>query len=325
MPVYFKKFLFHLNNKYYELQKSIHDLNSVGVEITGRCDLRCKHCYMDSCAGNFPEEINTGEWIAFFSQLNKDFGNKIVIQITGGEPLVRLDLFDILRHIKELGFRVSLASNGLLLNDKNIIELKKYISSLSISIDGLEESHNYLRNADTFQKVIGNIKNARKMGLKNITIKTAVFKRNLEEMEKMFKLVCDLEADNWHIFAMEPIGRSKKNMKDILSKKEYGRLCDFIDKLHEDKKNKITIIFEEQSGLFLGEKTFDSNKFKLCNAGISSCAILYNGNIASCVQGDRTDTHGNIKNCDFKKIWYNEFINNRSKQYKCCQNHYFAR
>jgi MoaA/NifB/PqqE/SkfB family radical SAM enzyme len=278
---------------------------------------------MDSKTANLPEEVSTGEWISFFDQLKKDFGNKVTIQITGGEPLLRTDLFKILPHLNRLGFRVSMASNGLLMDEKNIIELKKFITGLSISLDGFKESHDYLRNANTFKKTVENIKKLKKLGFKDIMIKTAVCKKNFGELKNFYKLIQDLRVDNWHIFAMEPAGRGQTNIKDILTKKEYIQLCDFIDELKKDKKKNLKIIFDEQSDLYLDEKTCNCNKYKLCHAGISSCVVLYNGDIASCIQTNRTTDYGNIKNADFKKIWYNGFQENRSEKYKNCQNHYF--
>lgn len=321
--MYFKKFFFHINNKYYQLQKSIHDLKSIAVEITGRCNLQCKHCYMSAQASNFHEDVSFDEWIGFFNRLKKDFGNKIVIQITGGEPLLRTDLYEILKHLKILGFRASLATNGLSLDEKNIIELRKYISGLSISLDGFKPSHDCLRDASVFGKTVESIKNLKRQGFKDITIKTTVFKKNLRELNEFFRFIQTFEIDNWHLFAMEPAGRGRLNEKEILSQKEYGELCDFIDELKKDKKNKLKILFEEQSDIFSEEKTCDYNKYKLCYAGISSCAILYNGDITGCIQSDRTVIFGNIKNDHFKNIWYNEFKNNRSGKYKHCQNHYF--
>ena len=320
----FKRLFWDLNIKYYDLQKSICELKSIGIEITGRCNLQCRHCYMNSQRESFDEEISCKEWLEFFNNLKKDFSNKISIQVTGGEPIVRADIFIILAHLNKLGFRTSLASNGLLLDLENIKELKKYVSTLSISLDGFEESHNYLRNSSVFKQTVENIKNAKKLGVKKITVKTTVYKNNFKQLKDFYKFIQYLGIDNWHLFAMEPNGRGNSSKQDVLSLEEYKQLCEFIDEMKKDKKKNIKIIFEEQSDLFLGEKTYNCNKYKLCHAGISSCAILHNGDIASCIQDDRSNIYGNIKNDKFKDIWENEFKINRSKKYRCCKNHYFS-
>lgn len=319
----FKKLFLDLNIKYYDLQKSLRELKSIGIEITGRCNLQCKHCYMDSRKENFSEEISCDQWLEFFDNLKSEFGNKVSIQITGGEPSIRSDIFIILAHLKKLGFRVGLASNGLLLNSKNIKELKKYVLTLSISLDGFEESHNYLRNSSVYRQTVENIESAKKSGIENLTIKTTVYKNNFKQLEDFYEFIQSLGIGTWHLFAMEPNGRGSSSKQDVLSIEEYKQLCDFVDKIKKDKEKNIKIIFEEQPDSFLEEKTYNCNKYKLCHAGISSCAILYNGDITSCIQDNRNIVYGNIKKDKFKDVWENGFKINRSKKYRRCKNHYF--
>ena len=319
----FKKLFLDLNLKYYNLQKSLCELKSIGIEITGRCNLQCKHCYMNSKREIFNEEISLNEWLNFFDELKREFGNKVSIQVTGGEPFVRSDIFEIFAYLKKLGFRVTLVSNGLMLNLENIKKLNKYISALSISLDGFEDSHNYLRNASTFKQTVKNIENVKKLGMKNLSIKTTVYKNNFQDLRKFYKFVQNFGINDWHLFAMEPNGRGNLNKQDVLSIKEYKQLCKFIDEIKKDKDKKLRIIFEEQPDSFLGEKTYNCNKYKLCHAGISSCAILYNGDITSCIQDSRNVIYGNIKNDKLKDVWDKEFQSNRSKKYRFCENHHF--
>jgi len=322
--VLFKSLFLDLNQRYYNLQKSLCELKTIGIEITGRCNLQCKHCYMTSKREVLVEEISCKRWLKFFDDLKTEFGNKVSIQITGGEPLARNDIFEILTHLKKLGFRVTLASNGLFFSLENIKELKKYVVVLSVSLDGFEESHNYLRGALVFKQTVENVKLAKELGIKNLGIKTTVHKNNFQELNKFYKFVQSLEVDSWHLFAMEPSGRGASNPKGVLSVEEYKQLCEFVDEIKKDKDKKLRIIFEEQPDSFLGEKTFDCNKYKLCHAGISSCAVLHNGDITSCIQDNRNVIYGNIKNDKFKNVWENGFKINRSKRYRCCKNHYFS-
>lgn len=319
----YRKLVWGMSLRCYEAQKSFCELRNLGIEITGRCNLRCRHCYMESRTQSLPEELSAREWIEFFSELKKDFGNKIIIQITGGEPLSKEGIFEILSCLKQSGFRVSIATNGTLLDDKRIIELKKYISSISVSLDGSRESHNYLRGAEVFDLVLRNIRKAQAAEIKNIVIKTTVYRRNFREIEKFYEFLEKEGIRTWHLFAMEPRGRGEMHQEEILSFADYEKLCAFIDNIRADKKRKMRVVFEEQSGSLMGGKTLDCRRYRLCRAGISSCAILSNGNVVECVQGNREDVQGNIRKKGFKDIWEKKFTANRSPDYRSCRKHHF--
>lgn len=315
-----KNIYWDINQRYYNLQKSLHELKTIAIEITSLCNLQCKHCYMNSKKKS-TDDLTTEEWNNFFSQLKKDFGNKLTIAITWGEPLVRQDIFEILSNLKIHGFNVNLSTNGILLNKDNVWELKKYIYALSISLDWFDESHNYLRQSNVFDKTLENIKLCKELNY--LVVKTTIYKKNIWELEELYKLMQDLQIQQWHLFPMEPMWRAKENQKEILSKEEYNLLCEFVDKIKTNKKGKLKIRFSEEGSNFMYDKTCDYCKFKLCNAWINSSAILYNGDIVSCMQSNRNNIQGNIKTDNFKQIWETRFLKNRQKDYKSCDNHYF--
>lgn len=318
-----EKIYWQLANKNHELQKNIHELKSLGIEITNRCNLHCQHCYMSSIGPQGEDDISTKEWKDFFDQVKNDFGTKVSIQLTGGEPLVREGIFEILEYLNNLGFKTTLATNGLLINEDNIKLLKKYLVAMSVSLDGFGENHNKLRNSLVYQKTLENIKLAVKSNFNSLVIKTTVFKDNLNELNEFYRFISDLGIKKWHLFAMEPIGRGWENQR-ILSIEQYKQLCDFVDSIKKTKK-RILVKFEEEGSDFMYKKTCEICKYKLCSAGISSCAVLYNGDIIDCIQDNRNNlcVYGNIKNDNFKEIWQTKFITHRQKNYKYCDNHYF--
>ncbi|MFH0819099.1 MAG: radical SAM protein [Patescibacteria group bacterium] len=320
-----KKLYWQIAQKNHDLHKSIHDLKFLGIEITNRCNLQCRHCYMNADHKQMTDYISTKQWKKFFLELKKNFNNKIVIQITGGEPLIRSDIFEIIEYIKLLGFKVTLVTNGILLNQQNLPKLKELLTSLCISLDGFANSHNQLRNAEIYDLVLNNIKLAVKIGINDLTIKTTVTKRNLTQLHEFYNLLKETPVPKWHIFSMEPIGRGKYNQDLILSNDEYLELCAFVDQIKKEKKPKIKIKFEEGDCDFLVDKTCKICKHKLCYSGISSCSILSNGDVVPCIQDNRNnlEIQGNITRDDFKDIWADKFQKNRDKKYKFCQNHYF--
>lgn len=319
-----KKLFWGISKKHYSLNKSIHELKNVGIEITNRCNLKCKHCYMNSVDCE-DEELSTEEWLNFIKKLKKDFGEKVLLQFTGGEPLVRKDIFEILELCKKLNFKTTITSNGILLDKTNIEKLSKYVSSFSVSLDGLKNNHNLIRNNDCFDSVLNNIKQIKKFSKKYLTIKTSINKNNFSNIRNIYNLINNLEIDSWHVFAMEPIGRGAKNKNLILSKDEYWELCEIVDQIKSDQGRKVRIVFEEEGSNFMYSKTRDYCKYKLCSAGISSCSILYNGDIVKCIQDDRNNIfkEGNVLHDNFKEVWENKFLISRGRDYTSCNNHHF--
>lgn len=319
------KIFLNLYDQYHNIQKSTLNLNSIAVEITRQCNLQCKHCYMNSKIKDSNDELTTKEWVNFFKNIKKHFGNKVEIKITGGEPLIRKDFFEILKGIKELEFKkISIATNGLLINDKNVKTLKKLLTGISISLDGFELSHNYLRSSETYQKTLEKIRLLIKNNFSYIVIKTTIFKNNIADIDNFYNFISNMGIDKWHIIPMEPLGRGKINKNEILSLNQYLELCNFFDKI---KKNasKMKVAFEEQNNFLSLQKTCDLHCYKRCGAGIDSFAVLYNGDIIDCIQDNRDNLvkYGNIKNENIKLIWLNKFSEKRKKSYKFCDNHYF--
>ncbi|MDD5221114.1 MAG: radical SAM protein [Candidatus Pacebacteria bacterium] len=322
MP-FIKDVYWNIKKKNYELLKSIHELKSIGIEITNACNLHCKHCYMNSIQNKFKDNLTQEEWINFFIDLRKNFGNKVLIQITGGEPLIREDIFIILKELKNLGFKISLATNGVLLDDQKLDLLSPLLTSLSISLDGFSNSHNYLRDGNTYDKVLENIKKLTRHNIEYLSIKTVIYKKNIEELAPFYQFLKTLKIDLWHVLPMELLGRGVMNKQEELSNQEYEKLCSFIDKIKKDKDKNMRVMFGEEADYFMSDNACDCLKYKLCSAGISSCGILYNGDVVNCIQEDRStlSPQGNIKIENFKNIWDNKFLEHRSLDYRYCINH----
>ncbi len=318
-----QKIILFFYNQYFQVSKKTHELKSISIEITNGCNLSCRHCYMNSMIIN-EEVISCEEWCDFFKKVKKDFGTDVGLGISGGEPLIRKDIFKILKYAKELGFNVGLATNGLLIDKENIKELKKYVSAISISLDGFQKSHNYLRGSEVYQKTLDSIKLVKEAKI-SLLVKTTVYKKNLPSIESFYSFVKSLGVYEWHFFAMEPFGRGNKNRQDVLSVEGYKKLCSFVDRLKNDNKQGVNIRFGEEINLFSEIKTCDYYKVKKCNAGVNMCSILYNGDIVKCFTGDenRLKVEGNILNDDFDKVWEEKFNESRKKCYNYCNSHYY--
>ena len=131
-----------------------------------RCNLTCKHCYATSADIDFDGELDTTEVFAVMQDL-KAFGVSVLI-LSGGEPLMRPDIFEISRHAKELGFYVGLSTNGTLITEDNISDIISIgYDYVGVSIDGMRETHDrFRRKQGAFDESIRGIRLCHQAGFK---------------------------------------------------------------------------------------------------------------------------------------------------------------
>ena len=214
-------------------------------ETTLRCNAKCKHC--GSRAGekiDIKDELNTEEIKKVFKSISSKYdASKILINVTGGEPLVREDLFEVMKYATDLGFHWGITTNGMLINDDIIKKMKDTkLATMSISIDGLDTSHDEFRGIKgSYKKIIQNIEKLRQdKFLHCFQITTVVNKLNINELEKMYKLMEDLQVDSWRVVNMDPIGRAKDNNDLALDKEDYRYLIEFIKNKRKKAKFDVT-------------------------------------------------------------------------------------
>lgn len=198
-------------------------------ETTKACMLACKHCRASAIHSALPGELTTKEGLALIDKIT-EFGFPYpVIIFTGGDPLMRSDIFKLMKHANELGvkFAVSPAVTNLLTYDKMVKIHELGATSISISLDGaVKETHDSIRSIDgTFDATIKSIKNAIKAGL-NIQVNTTVMKSNVNELPRIFNLIKRLGVKVWEVFFLIKIGRGAELQE--ISPPEYESVCNFL-------------------------------------------------------------------------------------------------
>ena len=297
-------------NKQALAQKPI--LYNLFWETTLRCNAKCKHC--GSRAGeecNFKDELTTEEIEnALQSIANKYDASKILLNITGGEPLVRKDLFEVMKFAKNIGYHWGMTTNAMLINNEIIERMKETgMTTISISLDGLEKSHDEFRGVPgSFVKIIENIKKLKDANFLNyLQITTVVNKLNIEELEEMYIKMKELHIDSWRIVNMDPIGRAQDNSELALDKQDYKYLLDFIKEKKKKSKFDVTYGCTHFVGMKY-EKEIRNHMF-FCVTGFTTGSILYNGDIYVCPSVERRKelVQGNIRTDDFVDVWENKF------------------
>jgi Fe-coproporphyrin III synthase len=178
-----------------------------------RCNLTCKHCYSISADTNFPGELNTEQVYAVMDDL-RDFRVPVLI-LSGGEPLLRPDIYDIAKRAKAKGFYVGLSSNGTLIDERNIDKIAECdFNYVGVSLDGLGATHDKFRRLDgAFVASLKGIRLCRDLGLK-IGVRFTMTQDNAHDLPGLLKLVEDEGIDRFYFSHLNYAGRGNKNRKD---------------------------------------------------------------------------------------------------------------
>jgi radical SAM protein len=189
-------------------------------EVTQACDLACVHCRASAQPNRDPLELTTKE--------GKDLINQIaalqvpVFVLTGGDPIKRPDLFELIGHAREVGIRVSLTPSATpLLTKEIVVRLKEAgLARLAVSMDGASAAtHDAFRGmSGSFARTLDAVRWANEIGLP-VQINTTFSRRNIDEMDAIVELMDKLSITLWSVFFLVPTGRGKLN--DLLSAEEF--------------------------------------------------------------------------------------------------------
>jgi heme d1 biosynthesis radical SAM protein NirJ len=178
-----------------------------------RCNLTCKHCYSISADTDFPGELDTAEVFRVMDDL-KAFGVPVLI-LSGGEPLLRRDIFDISRRAREMGFYVGLSSNGTLIDRERVRDVAAVgYDYVGISLDGIGETHDrFRRRAGAFRDSLDGLRLCRDHGIK-VGVRFTLTMDNAEELPLLLDLVEAEGIDKFYLSHLNYAGRGNRNRAD---------------------------------------------------------------------------------------------------------------
>ncbi len=194
-----------------------------------RCNLCCKHCYSISADTNFPGELSTEQVFETLQDL-KDFKVPALI-LSGGEPLLRDDIYDISHRAKSLGFYIGLSTNGTLIDETNIDKIASAgFDYLGISIDGIGETHDKFRQMDgAFDKSMHALKLCQERGIK-VGLRYTLTKDNAAELPKILALVDEHKIDKFYLSHLNYAGRGNRNREDDVVHQMTKKAMDYLFK-----------------------------------------------------------------------------------------------
>ncbi|MDP1681615.1 MAG: heme d1 biosynthesis radical SAM protein NirJ [Burkholderiales bacterium] len=181
--------------------------------LVRRCNLTCKHCYSISADKDFPGELTTDEVFAVMDDL-KAFHVPVLI-LSGGEPLLRPDIYDIAQRAKEMGFYVGLSSNGTLIDERNIDRIAAIgFDYVGVSLDGIKDTHDRFRRKEgAYDASLQGIRLCRDKGIK-VGIRFTLTQDNAQDLPGLLQLMEDERLDKFYLSHLNYAGRGNKNRKD---------------------------------------------------------------------------------------------------------------
>ncbi|MBE0428791.1 MAG: heme b synthase [Thermoleophilia bacterium] len=285
----------------------------VAWEVTRKCGLSCRHCRAAANKGPYPGELSTGKCFQVIDEI-AGVGRPIVI-LTGGDPMLRENIYEIARYGTEKGLKMVMSPCGTLLNEENASRLKEAgIDRISISIDGATaRTHDDFRRVPgAFADALKGITEAGKAGIE-VQINTTVTRVNLPELKDILRLAIDLGAVAFHPFLLVPTGRGKELADQELSPEEYEETLNWV----YDQRDTVPLHFKptcaphyyrilrqraHEEGLKVNPQTFGMDaRAKGCLGGQGFCFISYRGEVQIC--GFLDVKCGDLKEQSFSEVW----------------------
>ena len=250
--------------------------------------------------------------------------HKVLIIISGGEPLMRKDLAQVGAALKQRGYPWGMVTNGLALTEKHFQELLAAgLRSVAISFDGLELDHNWLRQHPlAFEGATRAIKLAASYNAQLSTLNsqlstltwdvvTCVNQRTINQLDEMQQYLWSIGVRNWRLITIDPMGRAAENPELILTPKQRRQVLEYI---REKRKEGLHISYSCEG--FMPEYEMDIRDHLFhCAAGLSIASILVDGSISACTSVRGKYYQGNIYKDDFWEVWENGFKPYRDRKW----------
>ncbi|SFR96325.1 radical SAM/SPASM domain-containing protein [Anaeromicropila populeti] len=280
-------------------------------EITMGCNMRCKHCG-SSCAEPLPDELTTEEAFSFIDQC-ADIGLKW-ITLSGGEPLTRKDVVQLVERLSSHGITVNIITNGWLMNEEMVHNLKAAgIKTVAISIDGTREIHNSIRREASYEHAEKSFQLLKQAGITAGAV-TTISKQNIANLPVLKEELIRMGLDSWQLQIGLPMGNFSERPEWLIEPAQVDDIIEFCYQTAIENRIKIfpadCIGYYNRKELKARQISFRNPELPLwdgCNAGIRSFGILHNGDILGCTSIRAKEfVEGNIRERPLRTIWEDE-------------------
>jgi 12,18-didecarboxysiroheme deacetylase len=286
--------------------------------VTRACNLKCIHCYAQATYGPAPDELSHAEGLALLQDL-KDFGVPVVL-FSGGEPLMRPDLFDLIERTVSLGMRAVISTNGTLITPEVAARLQTFgLSYVGISLDGMEPTHDKFRGQPgAFAAAMAGVANCQAVGLK-VGLRFTINRLNYQEVPAIFDLVEEHRIPRICFYHLVYAGRGTRMVEEDLSHAQTRALVDLIcartrAMFDQGLKPEVLTVDNHADGPYIYLKLLEEDPQRAAevltllqmNEGNSSGrgigCVSWNGEVHA-DQFWRHHSFGNVRRRPFSEIW----------------------
>lgn len=288
-------------------QQEKHPLRQLFWECTLRCNLRCRHCGSDCHISSSVRDMPFGDFRKVLLRVSENYDpHRIMVVLTGGEPLLRDDLESCGRAVYGMGFPWGLVSNGVLLTPRRIDALlSSGLHSATVSLDGLCQDHEWMRGVKgcfrQASEAVGIL--AAEPSVK-FDVVTCVNNRNYGSLDEFKDWLVSLGLKSWRLFTVFPAGRGAADPDLQLGNERFRGLMDFIARVRKEGKIMASYGCEGFLGEYEGRVR---DHLYTCQAGLSVASVLADGSISACPSIRYGSRQGNIFRDDFIDVWENRF------------------
>ncbi len=300
----------------------------IAWEITGRCNLNCIHCRSSSTMGSDQGDFTLDEARSLIDEITS-FAKPVVV-LSGGEPLLRKDVFEIASYGTAKGLRMALATNGTLVDDEVCEKIKQSgIRIVSLSLDGSRaEIHDDFRHqTGAFEATLRAAEYLKKNDIEFL-INSSFTKRNQDDIPNVYRLAGEIGAVAWYMFMVVPMGRGEELMAELISKEDYDEILrwHFDMELQETEMlvrptcapHYYRVIQQEAKAKGIDFKRrnlkFGTGGAKGCIAAQSIAFIGSRGDVQPCSYFPRAA--GNVRDKSFREIWESSALFNDIRSFK---------
>lgn len=306
-PGWRKKIALELFRSLKRNRARLHELRTLSWECTLRCNLSCRHCGNDCHTSSEQPDMPVEDFLHVIDDITPFIEpSRLMVSFTGGEPLMRKDIERCGLELYTRGFPWGMITNGTLLNRSRLDSLLAAgLSSITVSLDGFEEPHNWLRkDPSCYEKTLEAV--CMLSEEENITwdITTCVNQQNFENLLLFKEFLIELGVKEWRLSTLFPVKNDAETSKLQLSDKQFTWLMNFIRHCRQEGKIQTTYGCEGFLGNYEAEVR---DQLFQCSAGISKASVLANGTISGCTSVRTHFYQGNIYKDKFMERWEDGF------------------
>jgi len=290
---------------------------SLDLDITNRCNLRCKYCFHFTGAGDVGEDLPKEEWLDFFGELNRCAVMRVCIQ--GGEPFYRQDLFELIEGIVKNRMRFNILSNGTLITNEvaAFLASTRRCEGVQVSIDGSNPiTHDAFRGKGNFSRAMEGIEHLRKHNL-SVPVRVTINRKNVRDLEGVARLLLEeLRLPSFSTNSASYMGLCRRNAEEVqLTVSERTVAMETLLKLNKKYNGRINATagpLSEASNWLMMEGARREGKESLpgrgyltsCGGVMSKMGVRADGTMVPCIMLSHMEL-GRINRDDLKEVWQN--------------------